>query len=137
MYKVRTNQTDIPLSRLKIHLNPMIRSPLENRAILHAPMPSSPPQPQNLANRIHASQLSNPISTPSSPFSPIRPVTSLISPSIRKFATPILPRIQVDEGFIQTRGSSPLGGRSHHRDLKGSAIEGRAADGLLSLKEMR
>jgi hypothetical protein len=138
MYKVRTDQIDVSFSRLQTHSDLITRNCPNGKATTRTALPSSrPQQPQRPVTRPHASQHLNPLSTPYLPASPSRPNYLLASPSKRSLTAPVLPSIIEGEVSFQARcESGPLGDRDRDRDRnpKSNVVEGRAADGLLSLK---
>ncbi len=140
MYKINTNQTDLPLSQLQIRSS---KSPIlpHNQLSTRRPLPSSRLQPSQLhayreiprSNASHTRpSISNTSCNSSSPPPQyISDPNTELSPSRRdeaayhNVATPILPRSR--DGFLHPNGpESP-------RDVTSSVVKGRAADGLLSL----
>jgi hypothetical protein len=122
MYKLKTNQLDIPLSRLEL-LSPRIRSK------------STPPRPSNttddaLPNAATDSQTGS--ATPKSNLRqlldapmPLSPSPSKKAPSITEMVTPLPQHMQ--------SAATP----ARYDELTSSGVKGRAADGLLSLMGIR
>ncbi|KUJ20914.1 uncharacterized protein LY89DRAFT_778560 [Mollisia scopiformis] len=136
-YKVRTNQIDVPISRLQIR-----SSTFPNRLglsgasrVSRTPLPSaslhniSLQKPSAEKSRIFSASI------PSSPPSKVRPgpTSRLASPTKQRdsvadgLSTPLLPRQR--EGLL----NPPMLGSPEERHLTSSVVKGRAADGLLSL----
>ncbi|CZT49249.1 uncharacterized protein RSE6_10063 [Rhynchosporium secalis] len=148
-YKVRTNQIDIPISRLEIRssttssrIPPLPRSTTQSSQAQQATRPSSAPQVpyssfQGPSAEIKQAQQATIYSSP-----PARCSTqelSLASPTKSEnhvsragFATPLLPRQQ--QGLLNppSLGGSPSW-EERGNELTSSVVKGRAADGLLSL----
>lgn len=135
MYKVKTNQTDLPLSRLQIRssrAHNSTRTLLPGSRLAPAPRHS---KPVTLTN--HPSQdgdievedyTSIPPSSPTPLMSPDRSASHAHDPRRSDFATPILPRSRDGYSHVNSRGSPEPG-----PEVTSSVVKGRAADGLLSL----
>lgn len=149
MYKVRTNQTDIPLSRLEIitpfrshqpranpytstsilslsggsHPNPLRQRPSPTRpdtTMTDAP-PSSPPDSAKTA-RQHEQNHTRSLS--GAPDSENSPVQSPSRPIVRDFATPVLPRSR--DGFLNatTEDVEDMETESPMFERRGAAVNG-------------
>lgn len=135
MYKVKTNQTDLPLSRLQIRST---RANNSTRALLPAsrldptshhskPMTTASHPSQDIA--IDAEDYTSiPSSSPPTFMSPDRLASHVYNPRGIDFATPILPRSRNGYSLLNSRGSPEPG-----PEVTSSIVKGRAADGLLSL----
>jgi len=136
MYKVKTNQTDLPLSQLQIRASRAhnaARTLLPSSRLFLASQHGKPVTPTS-----HPSQFSNdevedhtsiPSSSPPPPMSPDRSSPHAHSPRCSDFATPILPRSRGGYSRVRNSRGSPEPGP----EVTSSVVKGRAADGLLSL----
>jgi len=149
-YKVRTNQIDIPLSRLQIRSSTSSpRLPSLPRVASSASLHRTHIPPRTATTNIPNIELQKPsaekkqVSAPaisSSPPSykqgdrPGSPSKSVDDTTLEEFATPLLPRQR--QGLLNSLAlGSPVweDRRSAGNDLTSSVVKGRAADGLLSL----
>jgi hypothetical protein len=148
MYKVKTNQTDLPLSQLQIRSSgadhPYPRQPTR------APLPTSRSAAIHIHNNPAATSHSHPspetqhnteelttIPTSSPPRPPPMSPAPSHDPAQRHpdFATPILPRSR--DGYAHHSRGSPGRPDTPEVTLTSSVVKGRAADGLLSLMGSR
>lgn len=118
MYKVRTNQTDVPLSQLQLRRVPSPRPSLLNlraRPNIQDSCLSDLPLPQ-----VKLPQSDGQVDVTDMPSSP--PPTPKVD--AMELGTPRLPRNR--EQYLNP-------GESPEKRLTSSVVKGRAADGLLSL----
>ncbi|KAF8864242.1 hypothetical protein BDZ45DRAFT_737684 [Acephala macrosclerotiorum] len=137
-YKVRTNQIDVPISRLQIRPSAFPKRTRGVSGISRTPLPSVSIPNINLqqpsAEKIKPAALTIPSSPPSPHLShivgnAISPVKRLHDDTRDGLSTPLLPR-QRDRLLNPPSLGSPTWNRS---DITSSVVKGRAADGLLSL----
>ncbi|KAH7360496.1 hypothetical protein BKA65DRAFT_533786 [Rhexocercosporidium sp. MPI-PUGE-AT-0058] len=150
-YKVRTNQIDIPISRLEIRssstssrIPPLPRCATNSSQTQDASRPSSAPQIPNINLQIPSAEKKRPqsVTIPSSPpsypstLSDMKRSTSptkVANDATREgFATPLLPRQRQGVLNPPSLGGSPSW-EDRGSDLNSSVVKGRAADGLLCL----
>ena len=140
-FKVQTNQTNVPLSQLRIMRNEEL--PSRDPALKQVEQPSLPkllPAPILLPTAFSARMISRPQDLSSPPCSPGHNAQKE-SPEV--FRTPALPRQRGSNA--QRQLSSPPGSderipKKRYEDddnLSSSAVRGKAAIGLLGLREER
>lgn len=135
MYKVKTRQTDVPLSQLQIRSSRahLLRTLLPSSRLAPAPNCSKPITPTSHLSRVRNDEVDDHISVPSvSPPQPIEPDTSSSHAHESRrsnFATPILPQSREGYSLVHDSRGSPEPGP----EVTSSIVKGRAADGLLSL----
>lgn len=137
MYKVKTNQTDLPLSQLQIRPS---RAHNSTRTLLTASRlcpalqrikPVTPTRPPSQSRDIEVEVEDHTSISSSSPpqlMSPDRPASHAHNSRRNDFATPILPRSRDGYSLLNSRGSPEPG-----PEVTSSVVKGRAANGLLSL----
>ncbi|CZR54329.1 uncharacterized protein PAC_04213 [Phialocephala subalpina] len=140
-YKVRTNQIDIPISRLQVRPSAFSNSfprRIPGTKTLRTPLPSASIPSIHLQNPSAEKTKPSTLNIPSSPPPPhlSRPVGDTMSPVKHQndytrdgLSTPLLPR-QRDRLLNPPSLGSPTWDRS---EITSSVVKGRAADGLLSL----
>ena len=141
-FKVQTNQTDLPLSQLRISRNDIL--PPREPPAGQSDQPSLPkllPAPVLLPTAFSARTIARPQDLSSPPCSPDHHRAQKKTPEA--FRTPALPREKVHVGSRQL--SSPPGsgdrmsrkGYEDEEKLTSSAVRGNAAIGLLGLRQER
>lgn len=113
MYKLKTNQLDIPLSRLEL------LSPLPTRTPARPSAAASPPRTTSAAPSSPGS------ATPRPQNRQLMDVEALSPSPEKEVLTPLPQHMQA----VATSGGDD--------ELTSSGVKGRAADGLLSLMEVR
>jgi len=150
-YKVRTNQIDIPISRLEIRSSttssrarPLPRTTTQSSQLEQPSRPSTAPQiPElNLQRPSAEKKRPQPVAIPSSPPAyrsepgdngRLTSPTKVANDATREgFATPLLSRQRMGVLNPPALGGSPSW-EDRGSDLTSSVVKGRAADGLLSL----
>lgn len=136
MYKVKTNQTDLPLSQLQIRASRAhhaTRTLLPSSRLSPAPQHGEPVTPTSHLSQFNSDEVEDHTSIPSSSplplMSPDRSLPHVHGPRCSDFATPILPRSRDGYSCIHNSRGSPEPGP----EVTSSVVKGRAADGLLSL----
>lgn len=140
-FKVQTNQINLPLSQLRISRNEALPSP--GSTLQQSDQPSPPkllPAPVLLPTAFSARMMSRPQDLSSPPCSPDRGAQR---ESSEVFRTPALPRQRARTESRQL--SSPPGSNERIRkrayededNLTSSAVRGKAAIGLLGLRQER
>lgn len=135
MYKVKTNQTDLPLSQLQIrpsqahHSTRTLLSASRLGLAPHHIKPVTPISNPAQGRDIEAEDYTSiPSFSPRPLMSPGRSPLHAHNPRHSDFATPILPRSRDGYSHVNSRGSPEPG-----PEATSSVVKGRAADGLLSL----
>ena len=140
-FKVQTNQTNLPLSQLRVSREePLLPQEPLLRPNEQQPYPKLLPAPVLLPTAFSARMIARPQDLSSPPCSPDHG-TQRESPNV--FRTPALPRQKVPTALRQL--SSPPGsdeGMSKRQyededNLTSSAVRGKAAIGLLDLRQER
>ena len=140
-FKVQTNQTDLPLSQLRVSREEAL-SPQES-ILQRNDQPSLPkllPAPVLLPTAFSARTIARPHDLSSPPCSPDRGSRKA---SLEIFRTPALPRQKAPTILRQLSsppGSDELMSKKHYEDednLTSSAVRGKAAIGLLGLRQER
>ncbi|KAG4432425.1 hypothetical protein IFR05_012083 [Cadophora sp. M221] len=150
-YKVRTNQIDIPISRLEIRSSSTSSRipplPRNTSQCSHSQEASRPPTAQhipsiNLERPSTENMRSQPVTIPSSPPTDrstlgnserfMSPTKVANDPTREGLATPLLPRQRQGVLNPPSLGGSPSW-EDRGSDVTSSVVKGRAADGLLSL----
>ncbi|KAL2074467.1 hypothetical protein VTL71DRAFT_8245 [Oculimacula yallundae] len=147
-YKVRTNQIDIPISRLEVRssttssrIPPLPRSTTQSSQTQQTVRPSSAPHPPNNRLQGTSAEIMRPQQPTISSSPPARRSTrdlDLASPkkvndaTRGAFATPLLPRQRHGVLNPPSLSGSPSW-EDRGNDLTSSVVKDRAADGLLSL----
>jgi hypothetical protein len=150
-YKVRTNQTHVPMSRLQIRTIGSDRLPTSRVKTQRQAMP--PTTPSNIPNiQVHkaSAEKGRQITTMSSSPPPVHPAAasqppnkSFVSPTKasaetrEEFATPLLPRHRQILLKSAALGSAIWDEQSPGKDLTSSVVKRGTADALLSLKHQR
>ena len=143
-FKVKTNQINVPLSRLRISsTEPAIRSPTEasQEKERQPALPKLLPAPILRPTAYSSRTISFPQIPSSPPISPER--VSNKDNDDEVFRTPALPRHALRHEVRQTSsppespGKFPKEQYGHEDDLTSSAIRGKAAIGLLGLRQER
>jgi hypothetical protein len=137
MYKVKTNQTDLPLSQLQICTS---RAHDSRRVLLPASRLGPAPQHMKLVTPTRLlsqgrdieveveDHISIPSSSPLQFMSPDRSASHGHNLRHKDFATPILPRSRDGYSLLDSRGSP-----EPDPEVTSSVVKGRAANDLLSL----
>ncbi len=142
MFRIETNQTDVPLSLLRI---PAPNAPDQSAPVTSSPSHKTPPQPTLLpAPILKPSSIPDRMSTrPNILSSPLSAgTTSAIQElSPETFRTPALPRhgshpVQHTSSPVDdSRLSNSSGRRVENNRLSSSAVKGHAAISLLDLRD--
>ena len=140
-FKVQTNQTNLPLSQLRVSREgPLLPQESLLRQNDQQPLPKLLPAPVLLPTAFSARTIARPQDLSSPPCSPDH---STQRESANVFRTPALPRQKVPTALRQL--SSPPGSnegisKRHYEyedNLTSSAVRGKAAIGLLDLRQER